>query len=147
MLDPAIAERLMDSATFVPRDYASLPQGSLLKCYAGVLGLLDGLGDVEKKLNELRGMMKEEFIRRASVEGVEKFSGEGISVTVKDKQVVKYDPEKWDEILKGLVESGHGFCLHRRLSEGKVQELMDNGVRLPDGLSLEPIKEVSHRRV
>jgi hypothetical protein len=146
MLDPAVAEKLMDPSTFVPRPYETLPQGSLLRSYSAVLSMLDSVGDIEKKLNTLRSAMKEEFVRRASVEGVEKFSGDGLSVTVKDKAIVKYDPEKWDDILKWLVDSGHGYCVHRRLSEAKIQELMDNGVRLPDGLAFDSIKEVSHRR-
>lgn len=147
MMTPEVAARLQDPAEFRPKDYAALPQGALLREYKSVLSLLDALGDLDKKLTELRSAMKEEFIRRADVEGVEKFSGDGLTVTVKNKTVVKYDPEKWDEILKGLVEKGYGFCVYRQLSAGKVQELMDSGVRLPDGLSLDSsIKEVSHRR-
>lgn len=146
MLDPVVAEKLMDPSTFVPRPYETLPQGSLLKSYLAVLSMLDSVSEIEKKLTTLRSAMKDEFIRRASVEGVEKFSGEGVSVTVKDKSIVKYDPEKWDDILRWLVSSGHGYCVHRRLSEAKIQELMDNGVRLPDGIAFDSIKEVSHRR-
>jgi hypothetical protein len=146
MLDPALALRLSEPETYEPRPYETMPQGSLLKSYASVLSLLDAIGEAEKRLNTLRSTMKEEFVRRSSVEGVEKFSGEGITITVKDKSIVKYDPEKWDGILKALVEGGYGYCVHRRLSEGKIQELMDAGIRLPDGLAFDSIKEVSHRR-
>jgi hypothetical protein len=147
VLDPIVAERLMNSDTYAHRQYDTMPQGSLLKSYANILTLLDSIGDVEKRLNEIRAGIKDEFIRRSSVEGIEKFSGDGLTITVRDKSIVKYDPEKWDDILKALVAGGYGYCVHRRLSEGKVQELMDSGVRLPDGIAFDSIKEVSHRRI
>jgi hypothetical protein len=147
MITPDIAARLQDPSEFGPKDYTTLPLGALLGEYGRVLSLLDVLSDLDRRLSELRSAQKDEFIRRAEIEGVEKFSGAGLTVTVKNKTVVRYDPEKWDLILKSLVENGYGYCVHRQLSAAKVQELMDSGVRLPDGLSLDSsIKEVSHRR-
>lgn len=131
----------------VPTNLGTYTIGDLCRRYAETLAVLDKLEDATKEFEAVKSAMRQEFINRARVEGVEKFSGAGVTVTIKDKLVEKYDPQRWDEILKELVERGHGYCVHRRISVSKLQELMDAGERLPAGLTIETIKEVSHKRV
>lgn len=71
---------------------------------------------------------------------------EGLSCTVRTKWRAKYEPSKWQDLLKWAGESGHVAVVQRRLGDKAVMELVDNGIPLPDGLSVESYEDLEFRR-
>ncbi len=126
-------------------DLESMNIGSLCDTYLEVLSSLDKVRSEEKKLNGRKAELAAEVLRRCDSEGIDKLNGTGITLSVREKPVVKVDGD-WNEILKELVASDHGFLVQRRVTAGKLQEEMDAGLRMPEGLSVEMVREVSHRR-
>lgn len=75
-----------------------------------------------------------------------KVAEHGLTVTRRTKWRAKYDPEKWADIFKWAAENGKEYLIHRRLSDAKVMELVDEGVQLPDGLTTEAFPSLDFRR-
>jgi hypothetical protein len=73
--------------------------------------------------------------------------GGGLTVSFKADFHAKYSPELWPEIVKWAVETGNDHIIQRRLGDAKVIELVDNGIALPDGLTLEQYVKLNIRRV
>ena len=119
--------------------------GELCDAYREVLTELDEHRATEKQLNSRKAELQAEVMRRCDSESIDKLSGNGITLSIREKPVVKISGD-WDEIVKALTESGHSYLIQRRVSAGKLQEEMDNGLRLPEGVSIETIREVGHRR-
>lgn len=119
--------------------------GELCDAYREVLSELDEHRAAEKQLNSRKSELQFEVLRRCDSESIDKLSGSGITLSVREKPVVKINGD-WDEIVKALTESGHSYLIQRRVSAGKLQEEMDNGLRLPEGVSIEIIREIGHRR-
>ena len=119
--------------------------GELCDAYREVLTELDEHRAKEKQLNSRKSALQAEVMQRCDAESIDKLSGSGITLSVREKPVVKIAGD-WNEIVKALTDSGHSYLIQRRVSAGKLQEEMDNGLRLPEGVSIEMIREVSHRR-
>lgn len=75
-----------------------------------------------------------------------KVSDNGLTVTRRTKWRAKYDPEKWPTIFKWAAENGNEYLIHRRLSDAKVMELVDEGIQLPEGLTTEAYPSLDFRR-
>ncbi len=113
------------------------------------------------RLDELDAQRKEISARMADVESViharMKAEGKtadgdgekcgGLSITMKHKFRARYDPEKWNDIFASLAASGHSHLIKRQLVDSRVMDLVDSGVPLPDGLSVEPYTDLSIRRL
>lgn len=75
------------------------------------------------------------------------FANDALTVSVAPNTMrVGYEPEKWDGIVKFFVEAGRTDLVQRRLSEGKILELLDSGAPLPDGLKFDGYTKISVRR-
>lgn len=119
--------------------------GQLCDRYSACLAELDALRAHEKALNATKTELAAEVMRRCDAEGIDKLVGTGITLSIREKAVVKVSGD-WEQILRELCDSGHGFVVQRRVTASKLQEEMDAGMRMPDGLSIETVREVSHRR-
>ncbi len=130
------------------KDYHSMNIGQLTAEYCRVLDEMDGLGAFLDRLSAAKEAMKEAFLLRSRAEGVEKFFGPTVTITISKKPVVRIMPTAdWPMIQKSLVEQNLGGLMKREICGGKkFQELVDGGWRLLDGLKLEEIDTVSHRR-
>lgn len=87
-----------------------------------------------------------ELLTRADIDGVRSYTGDGCRVNVMEIDTVKYDPAKWDDIVKELVRAGHSYCIQRRLTASKIQAILASGERLPDGLEMGSVKQVRFTR-
>jgi hypothetical protein len=139
------------AATYDDEGQDKTPLGVLLSRYAAALDLIDEAKAVEKQTNALRDMLRREFLRRAQVEQVDKFEGKcpdgrKLSVSIREKPVVKVDPERWNDALRWFAEHDLDSLVQRRVTASKLQELFDQGEALPDGVTLETIPDVAHRR-
>jgi len=77
---------------------------------------------------------------------IESVAAEGLNVKRVEKWRAKYDPARWSEIVSWAVANGFDYLVQRRLNDAKIMELIDQGIRLPDGLSVECYSDLSFRR-
>ena len=129
------------------RDFSSLSTGAFLTEYKSPLATLDALGGIERMMKTVKGALEKEALRRSQVEEVDKFVGDGFSLSIKDQPVVNFTEDgDWNSIVEKMPQDGMSHLIQRRISAGKLQEEMDAGYRLPDGLRIENIRQVRHRR-
>ena len=78
--------------------------------------------------------------------GLESVAQDGVSLTIRKKFRAKYDPEQWESLINWAAQNGMTYLIQRRLNDSKVLELVDNGVPLPDGLTIEGYDDLAFRR-
>ena len=143
-------EELENLRKLVPdaeRDFSSLSTGAFLTEYKSTLAILDALGGIERMMKTVKGALEKEALRRSQVEEVDKFVGDGFSLSIKEQPVVNFTEDgDWNSIVEKMTQDGMSHLIQRRISAGKLQEEMDAGYRLPDGLRIENIRQVRHRR-
>jgi hypothetical protein len=128
-------------------DITALKQGEFLQVMKMCLDDIDKIAAIDKQLKAFKAELQREAIRRCEAEDIEKMTGHGVTVTVKTQPVVKLaDDCDWNATLAKLCEDGYAHMVQRRLSGAKLSEEMDNGYRLPDGLTIEELKTTTHRR-
>jgi hypothetical protein len=104
------------------------------------------MSSLNKEIDDIDGTLMRELDRMKKSGLDPKLSGHGISVYLTDKCRATYDPERWAEIVKWAVESGRDYIVQRRLSDKKIESLIEEGVELPIGLGIEYYPDISHRR-
>ena len=100
----------------------------------------------DKELGAQRETVERELLRRAEREGVPGFKSPAGSISFGEDIRAKYEPEKWDDIVKWAAATGNQHIVQRRMTDARVLALVLEGVVLPDGLTLEPYTKVSFRR-
>ncbi len=78
--------------------------------------------------------------------GIESAAEDGVSISIKTKWRARYDPDLWADIMKWAATNGVSYILQRRLNDAKIMELVDNGIALPEGLSVESYQDLAFRR-
>jgi hypothetical protein len=122
--------------------------GDLLATLRKYIDQKDELEAQVKTLNEAVERIEAEVKARMMESKTEKVSGAGLTVTLSEKQGVRYDPHHWDMIVKTFVDAGKIYLIQRRLSDAKIREEFAAGsLQLPKGLTIEPFRDLSVRRV
>ena len=130
-----------------PGDVSSLTTGQFLHVYKQLLDMIDVVNADLKRLNKTKGDLQQEAIRRCNLDEVTKISGDGLTVTVKEQATVKVNESAdWSGLISSLVDDGYAHFIQRRLSAAKLQEEVDSGYRLPEGLELGTVQVATHRR-
>jgi|19_taG_2_1085344.scaffolds.fasta_scaffold48318_2 hypothetical protein len=128
-------------------DITALKQGEFLQVMRMCLDDIDKIVAIDKQLKAFKAELQRETIRRCAAEDIQKMTGHGVTVTVKDQPVAKLaEGTDWNVVLAQLCEDGYAHMVQRRLSAAKLQEEVDEGYRLPDGVSIEEIKVATYRR-
>jgi hypothetical protein len=120
--------------------------GEMLKNLRDVVDARDSLANQDSELARQEAELKYALQRKASEQGVPGFKSDAGAITFNEDLRAKYDPETWESIVKWAVESGNSHIIQRRMTDARVKALMDEGVVLPDGLTLEPYIKTSFRR-
>lgn len=118
---------------------------ALLSRYREIIEARDALSAQEKALSEELAGICTQLIRFSEDSGLTSFADGNLSISVQEKMRAKYDPEKWRDIVKWDLENDIG-AVQRRLTDAKIEALIEEGIPFPEGLTLEPVKRVSHRR-
>ena len=121
--------------------------GDLLRCLRVAQDEKDEINAAMKKISARIEEAETLLTVALRDSGQTKAADEQISVSLGKKWRAKYDPEKWESIIGALIGSGYGHVVQRRLTDTKVEEMFNNGVPLPDGLSLEAFDNLSTRRL
>lgn len=77
---------------------------------------------------------------------IEKMTAAGLTVFPRMKWRARYEPEKWPDIVRWAIDNDQLHIVQRRLTDSRVQDLIDSGVVLPDGLTTEAYPELGTRR-
>lgn len=128
-----------------PEAFGDLNIGSLLTEYSECISRIQDAEAEVKRHKATQKEMQMEIMRRCEEQGVDRLVGKNISVSVTDKPVVRITGD-WEKVVNDLTEAGCSFLIQKRITASKLQEEMDNGLRLPDGVSIESVRNVSHRR-
>lgn len=120
--------------------------GDLIAKYSAVDAELDAIEEQAKQLRIKRESVKLAIKITLDLGGVDKASAHGITVSIREKWRAKYTPELWPGVVEWAITHGHSHIVQRRLTDAAVMELVDNGVILPDGLSVESFKDLDVRR-
>lgn len=118
---------------------------ALLSRYREIIERRDTLSAEEKTLSEELQDICRKLIDFSESSGLTSFADGNLSISVQEKMRAKYDPEKWRDIVKWDLDNDIG-AVQRRLTDAKIEALIAEGVPFPEGLTLEPVKRVSHRR-
>lgn len=122
-----------------------LAPNELLARYRAIIDEREALAARDSLLSAMKESIERDLLEFAESSGLSSFEDDAIRVTVADKMRVRYDPERWTDILKWDIENGIG-AVQRRLTDAKIISLVEEGTALPEGLTLEGYKKVSHRR-
>lgn len=117
----------------------------LLARYREIIEARDALSVQDKQLSDELSEISIKLIKFSEDTGLTSFADGNLSISVQTKMRAKYDPAKWEEIVRWDLETGTG-AVQRRLTDAKIEALLIEGVPFPEGLSLEPVTRVLHRR-
>lgn len=127
-----------------------MTEAELLSNYRRLLDLKDEantvLSGINKDLDECEAKIRSAFEASGKWEDGCAAKAGGITVTVRQKWRAKYAPEQWASIVAWAGETGNSHLIQRRLSDKPVMELLDAGVSLPEGLTVEAYKDIDFRR-
>jgi hypothetical protein len=102
------------------------------------------LSAIKNEMDEIEDTMLKGMVEGGSEPG-DAFKCNGLSFTLREKNVVGYEPEHWEGICKFAVENGFTSMIQRRINEKVALELMMDG-RAPEGLKLTTIKRLEVRK-
>tara|TARA_Y100001938_G_scaffold77886_1_gene107670 strand:+ start:185 stop:586 length:402 start_codon:yes stop_codon:yes gene_type:complete len=111
--------------------------------------VVDRIAELNEELSILKKNKSdlEYSLRRLGEEtGLDKFQTDRISVSITESPVAAFDPESWDNILKWCLDNDLTEVVQRRLTAKKLQSLAEDGVPFPEGLALDTVEKVTHRR-
>jgi len=112
--------------------------------------LLQEIDETTSKLNALKmekAEQQDELMDVLGELGLEELRGDGITIKLVDKLYARIDASAdWDSIQTALIDQDFGYLVQKRVSAGKLEDAINAGLRLPDGLDLDSVKTVSHYR-
>ena len=117
-----------------------------LEALRAVFDEKDRVAQRDAELSKMKAELEGELRRFHETSGLDQFRGAGLTISVSEKLRATYEPEQWANIAKWAVDTGHEYIIQRRLTDKKVLELIDNGVPLPDGLTVKGYTDISIRR-
>jgi len=120
--------------------------GDLLAAFRAAHDHKDECDMALKRAREACDLLELKIKIAMDAQGTEKTSAHGVTASIVTKWRAKYAPEKWSDLVKWAVANGYDYLIQRRLTDTKVMELVDRGVELPDGLSVESYKDINFRR-
>jgi hypothetical protein len=105
------------------------------------------LATADRELSKRREALERELLAFHEDSGLDSLAGAGLSVSFDAAAMrAKYEPERWADIVRWAVTTGHDHIIQRRLTDAKVLDLIENGVELPPGLTVENYTKLSVRR-
>jgi len=111
---------------------------------------IDEVNEVLSKLSEAKSNVERRIMDAMNAAGMEedgaKVSANGITATMQHKWRARYSPDLWPAIIQWAGENGHADIVQRRLTDSKIVELFDSGAAFPEGLTMEPYRQLAFRR-
>lgn len=112
-----------------------------------VIDQREELARQDRELSGRRQRLEKELVDYHERTGLEQIAGAGLTVRFDPAATrCRYDPDRWQEIVRWAVQTDNLHVIQRRLTDGKIIELVENGTPLPEGLTLESYVGLSVRR-
>jgi hypothetical protein len=113
-----------------------------------VIDAREELARQDKELSARKQALEKQLMAFHDATGLETCAGAGLTCRFDPSAMrCRYEPERWESIVKWAVETGNVHVIQRRTSDAKVIELVENGTPLPEGLTLESYTNLSVRRL
>jgi hypothetical protein len=107
---------------------------------------LDEAEAVAKAIRAEASELEDQILEVLNTLDLDSVAIDGISAKRVTKWRAKYVPDQWSAIVSWAVANGYDYLVQRRLNDTKVLELVDGGIQLPEGLSMETYTDLSFRR-
>lgn len=120
--------------------------GDLIRSWKQQKALVEEYETAAKSARALLDDMETDINAKMRELGIESASEDGVSISTKTKWRARYDPDLWGDIVKWAAANGVAYIVQRRMNDAKIMELVDNGVALPEGLSVESYQDLAFRR-
>jgi hypothetical protein len=121
--------------------------GDVLENLRAVIDLRERLAALDRDLSARKQTLELALIQHHESSGVDSLSGGGVSVSFDDHAMrARYDPDRWEDIVRWAVATNNLHCIQRRLTDSRIEDLIAEGVALPDGLTLETYTRIAVRR-
>jgi hypothetical protein len=120
--------------------------GDLLNELRELLDEKDDLNNTLSKVNKRREEVEYLIQQLAERTGLDSFSNDVLTVSVKKDTVVSYEPERWNDMVAWAVATNNLHIIQRRVSTKPVLELIDNGIEMPEGIKFTEMTRVNTRR-
>ena len=120
--------------------------GDLIRSWKQQKALVEEHEAAAKSARALLDDMETDINAKMHELGIESAAEDGVSISIKTKWRARYDPDLWADIMKWAATNGVSYILQRRLNDAKIMELVDNGIALPEGLSVESYQDLAFRR-
>lgn len=128
------------------RPFDGVPMNTMLGQRRTLMFEKDEAAAVTKSINASIAEIDKEIMYRSQQDGgITQYKGDGITVSIVEQDVVKVDGD-FVAIVESLVKQGYAYCIKKGLSSPKIKELDAQGVRLPDGVSIETFRKVKPTR-
>jgi uncharacterized protein YigA (DUF484 family) len=112
-----------------------------------VIDQREELAKQDRELAQRRSELERQLMQFHEHTGLENCAGAGLTVRFNPAAMrCRYEPDRWQSIVRWAVETGNDHIIQRRTSDAKVIELVQHGVALPEGLTLESYTDISIRR-
>lgn len=119
----------------------------LLAELRGLIDERERLAEEDRRLSKRKSEIESSLLSFHDASGLEQMAGAGLTVRFDPAATrVRYDPEKWDSVVAWAVQTKNFQIIQRRTSDAKVMSLIEEGVALPEGLSIETFTGISVRR-
>jgi hypothetical protein len=104
--------------------------------------------EITTEMNELESEMRDAMRHAGKHNDGDADTIAGVArVTWRSKWRAVYEPGLWSSIVKWAVDNNHEYIVQRRLTDAKIMSLIDQGVPLPEGLTVEPYDDLDIRRL
>jgi hypothetical protein len=120
--------------------------GDLIRSWKKQKSLVEEYETAAKSARSLLDDIEADISGKMAVLGIESASEDGVSISTKTKWRARYDPDLWGDIVKWAAANGVAYIVQRRMNDAKIMELVDNGIALPEGLSVESYQDLAFRR-
>jgi hypothetical protein len=128
----------------------TMSAGSVQTTLAALRAVIDErekLATADRELSKEKERLEASLLSFHNESGLDSLSGAGLSVSFDGEAMrAKYEPDRWAEIVKWAVSTGNDHIIQRRLTDAKVLDLIEQGVELPAGLTVENYTKLSVRR-
>lgn len=124
------------------------PLGECLSELRTMIDLIETIEDGQlRQLKKNREALEAEAANALRYSKQDKATAGGVTASIKQRWAVKYDPERWGEVVQWAVENGRSDLVQRRLNDARIMELVDAGTAIHPALTPQAFERLEVRRV
>ncbi|GIW77973.1 MAG: hypothetical protein KatS3mg104_3036 [Phycisphaerae bacterium] len=105
------------------------------------------LSEEDRKLSSRKAEIEQKLISIHERTKLQQLKGGGLTISFDPEALrVRYDPERWADLLQWASENGHEYIVQRRLNDSAIISLVTSDGAMPPGVTFDPYVKISIRR-